>query len=78
LPIPIRFQLDLRDNSSFDCGDHTGKDMKIDGSNYLDPNRLAMGNNGMPILLENTEEISKTQDNFSGIREMKIIDDEQL
>lgn len=52
--------------------------MKIDGSNYLDPNRLAMGNNGMPILLENTEEISKTQDNFSGIREMKIIDDEQL
>lgn len=30
----------------------------------------------MPILLENTEEISKTHDSLSGIREKIIIDDD--
>lgn len=52
--------------------------MKIDGSHYLDPNRNMNGVNGMPILLENTEEISRTNDNFSGIREKIIIDEEHF
>lgn len=46
-----RLQLDLRNNSSFDCGDHTGKEMKIDDSNCLNPNKNNNCKNGMPILL---------------------------
>jgi len=46
---PNRLQLDLGDNSSYDCGgDHTGKEMRIDASNYLD---LKKNGQGMPILL---------------------------
>lgn len=51
--------------------------MRIDNSHLLDPNnRYLSGNDAMPILLENTEEISKTHDSLSGIREKIIIDDD--
>lgn len=68
-----RIHLDMRaDTSSFDCGDYTGKEMKIDNSHYLDPKHV---HGIMPILPENSEEISASNDNLSGIRENIIIDD---
>jgi hypothetical protein len=49
-----RIHADLRgDTSSFDCGDHTGKEiMRIDNSHYVDPKHT---HGIMPILLENSE-----------------------